>query len=282
MPEIKKVHAPEYEPIADLVTYRVLPTRTIAYLDPFLFLNHHGPQVYKPGNRGLPFGPHPHRGMETVTIILDGDIAHRDSGGHESVITAGGVQWMTAGRGLIHEEVSSASFMQNGGALEILQLWINLPAALKMTEPYYKGLQAGEIPAEQSDDGKVRIQKIAGKEGEAAFTNHTKVHLDVVHMAPGAQTSLAVPEGHSVFFYIIRGSMRVNDKEVEKMKLVEFDASGGTIGLTAHEASTLLFGHAKPLNEPVVSGGPFVMNTEEEIAKAYDDFRNGKFGEWPH
>src|SRR5690349_21652213 len=124
MRSIKKIHSSEYRPIADLVTYSPMPTRSLEMLDPFLFLNHHGPQVYSPDNDGLPFGPHPHRGMETVTFILDGDIMHKDSGGHESIIREGGIQWMTAGSGLIHAEVSSDEFMDKGGPLEILQLWI--------------------------------------------------------------------------------------------------------------------------------------------------------------
>lgn len=135
MKTIKKIHQAEFRPIADLITYSPIPTRTLDQIDPFLFLNHHGPQVYPPNNNGLPFGPHPHRGMETVTFIIDGDIAHHDSGGHTSVINNGGVQWMTAGKGLIHAEVSSEQFKKAGGKLEILQLWLNLPARLKMTTP---------------------------------------------------------------------------------------------------------------------------------------------------
>ncbi len=122
MRTIKGIHKAEYQPIGDLITYRALPTLSIEMIDPFLFLNHHGPQVYKPYNNGLPFGPHPHRGMETVTFIIDGDIVHKDSGGNESVIKAGGIQWMTAGSGLIHEEISSDDFLRNGGSMEILQL----------------------------------------------------------------------------------------------------------------------------------------------------------------
>ena len=113
MRTIKKIHKAEYRPIADLKTWSPMPTRSLEMIDPFLFLNHHGPQTYTPNNRGLPFGPHPHRGMQTVTFILEGDIMHKDSGGHESVITAGGVQWMVAGRGLIHAEVSSDDFKKN-------------------------------------------------------------------------------------------------------------------------------------------------------------------------
>lgn len=140
MRTVKQRHRAINAPIADLVTYRALPTASVEHIDPFLFLNHHGPQVYRPNNHGLPFGPHPHRGFETVTFILEGDILHKDSSGHESVIAAGGIQWMTAGRGLIHAEVSSKQFKQTGGPLEILQLWVNLPAKDKLVAPRYVGL----------------------------------------------------------------------------------------------------------------------------------------------
>ena len=125
--------------IGDLTTRRPLPGPGLDQLDPFLFLNHHGPQVYPANNRGLPFGPHPHRGFETVTFILEGSLAHADSAEHQSVIHAGGVQWMTAGSGIVHAEVSPPEFLHDGGPLEILQLWINLPASLKMSEPRYVG-----------------------------------------------------------------------------------------------------------------------------------------------
>src|SRR6187399_1332144 len=147
MRSIKKIHNAVYEPVADLDTYRAIPSGSIDYIDPFLFLNHHGPQVYPPRNRGLPFGPHPHRGFETVTFILTGELAHRDSAGHESVIKEGGIQWMTAGAGLVHAEISPEEFKRQGGPLEILQLWVNLPPRLKMTPPRYIGLQRDEIPA---------------------------------------------------------------------------------------------------------------------------------------
>ncbi len=142
--------------IADLTTRRPVPGPGLDQVDPFLFLNHHGPQTYEPGNNGLPFGPHPHRGFETVTFILTGSLAHHDTGGHESVIEAGGVQWMTAGSGLIHAEVSPPSFKRQGGPLEILQLWVNLPARLKMTTPAYTGVQADQIPAISIANGQAR------------------------------------------------------------------------------------------------------------------------------
>ncbi len=280
MRTIKKLHQPEYAPIADLVTYRVLPTHSIDYLDPFLFLNHHGPQVYKPYNRGLPFGPHPHRGMETVTFILSGDIAHKDSGGHESVMTEGGVQWMTAGRGLIHAEVSSDEFKKSGGPLEILQLWINLPAKSKMTEPFYKGLQKNDIPSLVLDEGKVTVNLISGDwEGhKAAFESGIGVQLNTIFFKPGGKLAVPVPADHNIFFYVIKGKLTVNNSTVEKLYLAEFNNDGDRINISADEDSILLFGQAKPLNEPVVSQGPFVMNTETEIEEAYADYRAGKFG----
>ena len=131
---IKTIFKAAYEPIADLVTYRVMPTdeAPMNLLDPFIFLNHHGWQQYKPHNRGLPFGPHPHRGFETVTFIIEGDLMHKDSGGGESVIKEGGVQWMTAGKGLVHAEISSEEFKQKGGPLEILQLWVTIRQSISL------------------------------------------------------------------------------------------------------------------------------------------------------
>src|SRR5215217_1466840 len=154
MPSIIAKHKAVYDPIGDLVTYRAMPTHAVPMnaIDPFIFLNHHGRQEYFPHNNGLPFGPHPHRGFETVTFILEGDLTHKDSSGANSVIKAGGVQWMTAGKGLIHAEVSSEEFKIKGGPLEILQLWVNLPAKYKMTEPKYVGLQKDQIPVLTLDD----------------------------------------------------------------------------------------------------------------------------------
>ncbi|MHA6247736.1 pirin family protein [Pontibacter sp. CAU 1760] len=160
---IKSTHKAVSAPIGNLVTYRALPTREVEYIDPFLFLNHHGPQVYAPNNTGLPFGPHPHRGFETLTFILEGDIMHQDTGGGQSVIEKGGVQWMTAGSGLIHAEISSDKFKREGGPLEILQLWLNLPAKYKMVKPHYTGLQQHEIPVASNDNGKVKVNVIAGE-----------------------------------------------------------------------------------------------------------------------
>jgi len=284
MRSIKKIHKAEYAPMDDLTTYRALPTRSIDYIDPFLFLNHHGPQVYSQHNHGLPFGPHPHRGMETVTFILDGDIVHKDSSEHESAITSGGVQWMTAGKGLIHSETSSGEFKKNGGKLEILQLWLNLPAKLKMTTPFYKGLQKEGIPFVEMDNGKVTVFLVSGnfKGKKAAFDPSTGVQLNTIYFKPGGKINLDVPAENNIFFYVIRGKININGTEVPAFHLAEFNNDGTDLNLSSDEDSILLFGHAKPLNEPVVAQGPFVMNTEKEIAEAYADYRNGKFGTWKY
>lgn len=284
MRAIKKIHKATYAPIADLITYSPLPSRSLQQIDPFLFLNHHGPQQYKPRNNGLPFGPHPHRGMETVTFILEGDIMHKDSAGHESVITAGGVQYMTAGRGLIHAEVSSPDFKEKGGGMEILQLWLNLPSNLKMTEPHYIGLQKEDIPAITADNEKVQINLISGDwEGnKASFETTTAIHLNTIYFKPSGKLTFTVPLTHNIFFYVIRGNLVVNGQSVEALHLAEFNNDHENMQIEAKAESILLFGHAKPLNEPVVAQGPFVMNTEEEIQQAYEDYRNGKFGSWTH
>ncbi|MFD1873246.1 pirin family protein [Hymenobacter bucti] len=268
-------------PIADLVTYRAIPTPSVEYIDPFLFLNHHGPQVYRANNRGLPFGPHPHRGFETVTFILEGDILHKDSSGHESVIKAGGIQWMTAGSGLIHAEVSSNEFKKTGGPLEILQLWVNLPAKYKMTAPRYLGLQAPEIPTAELAAG-VTVHAVSGTWGEAtgAVQPLADVALAWLDLAEGATATLPIAASRSIFFYVVRGSVRVNGTEAFARELVEFDHDGDELAIEALIDSVLLLGHAEPFAEPVVSGGPFVMNTEAEIEQAYADYQQGKFGRW--
>jgi quercetin 2,3-dioxygenase len=282
MRTVKRIHDAEYRPVGDLIPYSPLPTGELDQIDPFLFLNHHGPQTYPPNNRGLPFGPHPHRGMETVTFILDGDISHKDTGGSESVIQAGGVQWMTAGRWLIHVEVSSDQFRKRGGNVEILQLWLNLPARLKMPDPFYKGLQKEEIPKLTLDGGRVVVDLISGRWGGAlgAFHPHTDVQLNTIYFKPGGKLDTCAPLDRNIFFYVIRGQLNFNETGAKARQLVEFNNNAEELRVEAATESILLFGHARPLNEPVVAHGPFVMNTEQEIKEAYEDYRRGKFGTW--
>ena len=281
MRSIKKIHKAEYRPVADLITYSPLPTRNLQMIDPFLFLNHHGPQKYRPNNNGLPFGPHPHRGMETITFILEGDIAHKDSGGHNSVIESGGVQWMTAGSGLIHAEVSSEKFKKEGGDLEILQLWLNLPASKKMTPPNYKGLQKQDIPVVKTENG-IEVKVVSGDFSgtKGAFDTLTPVSLFLIDFPEDSEISVPVPQDLNIFFYVIKGDLQAGGKEIPALYLAEFNNDDNEIKVKALRKSTLLLGFAKPFNEPVVAQGPFVMNSQEEIHQAYQDYQDGKLGSW--
>ncbi len=277
---IKAKHKAAYEPIADLITYRAMPNHHIAMnqLDPFLFLNHHGWQLYPPHNNGLPFGPHPHRGFETVTFILEGDLMHKDSSGPSSIIKEGGVQWMTAGSGLMHAEVSSQEFKEKGGPLEILQLWVNLPAKYKMTPPKYTGLQKEELPVVSWDDGKVTAQIVSGNWGntEGPFKPLTDIHLTGIHFKTDGRFSINVPVNQTVFLYVVKGELLVNGESVSMHHLVQFSHEGTMIEIKALTDAMILFGYATPFHEPFAAYGPFVMNTQEEII---EDYHGGKFGE---
>jgi len=266
-------HAARREDIGDLVTYQALPVPGVPFdrFEPFLFLNHHGPQVYPMHNKGLPFAPHPHRGFETVTFILQGDLIHKDTSGYESHIKAGGIQWMTAGSGLLHSELSSDEFRRNGGSLEILQLWVNLPARLKMTEPDYMGLQKEDIHRDMADNGRVLIDKLPERD-------LTDVRLFELILKKGANLIRMVPPEMSVFFYVVRGEVLVNGKRTTGRHLVEFADDGERIDIQAATDAFVLFGYGTPNHEPVVAHGPFVMNTQEEIDEAIRDYQAGKFG----
>jgi len=273
------IHPAQRDDIGDLVTRRPVPGPGLDQVDPFLFLNHHGPQTYRPNNAGLPFGPHPHRGFETVTFILDGSLAHHDTGGHASIIEAGGVQWMTAGSGLIHAEVSPPAFKRDGGPMEILQLWVNLPSRLKMTAPAYTGLQADAIPVVPLPEGAGSAALVSGGfDGvEGPIRSLTGVMLATVRMRSGATATLPAPKGRSVFLYVVSGAVTIGGQAVPHWHLARLNDDGDAVTLTATEDAVLLYGHADPIAEPVVAHGPFVMTTREEIGQAIRDYQAGLF-----
>lgn len=272
-------HPAKRDDIGDLVTRRPLPGPGLDQLDPFLFLNHHGPQTYPANNRGLPFGPHPHRGFETVTFILEGSLAHADSAKHQSVINAGGVQWMTAGSGIVHAEISPPEFLRDGGPLEILQLWVNLPSRLKMSEPRYVGLQQESIPAIKLPGGG-ELNLISGEWlGNAGpIDTLTGVFMSTLRLPAGSQEQLPVAPGRQVFLYVVDGDVMVGGEPVKAHHLIEVDRDGDSLDIEASSNARLLFGHGEVIDEPVYSHGPFVMNTREEIVQAVEDYQNGKFG----
>jgi redox-sensitive bicupin YhaK (pirin superfamily) len=279
---VRRIHPAMRDDIGDLITQRPVPSSHLEQVDPFLFLNHHGPQTYPPHNRGLPFGPHPHRGFETVTFILEGMLTHKDSAGHESIIRAGGVQWMTAGSGLIHAEISPREFLESGGPLEILQLWVNLPPHLKMTQPAYTGLQKDDIPALALDGGRVTMHLTSGEwDGtRGPVQSLTGVFMSTIDFKAGGRLRVRDLAQRNVFLYVVRGALQagVADDRISAFHLVELGHEGDEVEMTAIEDSVVLFGHAEPIGAPVVSHGPFVMNSRAEIEQAIRDYQAGKFG----
>jgi redox-sensitive bicupin YhaK (pirin superfamily) len=282
MRKIKAIHKAVYSPIDDLETYRAIPTQSIDYLDPFLFLNHHGLQFYIKNNNGLPFGPHPHRGFETLTYVIKGDIAHKDSSGSESIIKEGGVQWMTAGSGLIHSEVSSQEFKENGGEVEIIQLWLNLAAKHKMVKPNYIGLPYGDICHFDLDNGSVNVDLISGNWGEnkGPIDSLSNLTMTSIRLKGDGILNLEINKEDEILFYLVYGELLVNGEEIEKHQLVQFENDDTKIAVKANKDSYLILGYGKPFNEPMVAQGPFVMNTQQEIIDSYADFRSGKMGSW--
>jgi redox-sensitive bicupin YhaK (pirin superfamily) len=276
---VTALHPAHRDDIGDLTTRRPVPGPALEQVDPFLFLNHHGPQTYGPNNEGLPFGPHPHRGFETVTFILEGELAHRDSAGHESVIRAGGVQWMTAGSGLIHAEVSPEAFKTAGGPLELLQLWINLPGRLKMSPPRYVGLQGDEIPAIAVDQGQATVNLISGTwSGRTGpIPSLTGVFMTTIALKAGGKAGFGSLGGRNVFLYVVSGEVKANGTPVPAWTLAQFDLTGDMLEIVAAKDAVVLFGHGEPIGEPVFAHGPFVMNTRQEIVDAIADYNAGLF-----
>ncbi|HMR72203.1 MAG TPA: pirin family protein [Rubrivivax sp.] len=242
-------------------------------LDPFLMLDAFGsdePRDYLAG-----FPDHPHRGFETVTLMLAGRMRHRDSAGHEGLLEPGGVQWMTAGRGVVHSEMPE----QAEGRMEGLQLWLNLPAADKMREPWYRDFRADEIPAATADGVRVRViaGRALGTDGAVLRAVTDPLLLDL-ELAPGARFAQSLPAAHHAFVHVVRGSIEIAGRAAgaRKMAILADAPSYDGVGLTAGaDGARMLLAAARPLNEPIVQLGPFVMNTREQIEQAVDDFRRG-------
>lgn len=278
---IRGIHQALREDVGTLITYRAMPTQqlSIKALDPFLMLNHHGPQDFEPNNTGLPFGPHPHRGFETITFILEGDIAHRDNSGHESVIETGGVQWMTAGSGIIHSELASEKFEKEGGRSEVLQLWLNLPSKLKGAKPSYNGLQKEDLVSIKEDGYTVNLIAGEWKGQKAPIQSLTNAFMSYLEMDKGSDLQATVAENRQPFLYVARGAITINGELAPRYHVVEFAPKGELLDIKATEESVILFGHAEPTRDPIAARGPFVMNTEAEIQQAIIDYQMGRFGD---
>ncbi|MDO5288879.1 MAG: pirin family protein [Pseudomonadota bacterium] len=254
----------------------------VAERSPFLMLDYAAPTHFDPNpgyRRGV--GQHPHRGFETVTIVYDGEVEHRDSTGAGGVIGKGDVQWMTAGGGIIHEEFHSERYSREGGPFEMVQLWVNLPAKDKMTPAHYQGITDAQIPAVAlpDDAGQVRViaGDYAGHKGPAQ--TYTPMNVWDVRLNPGATASLDQPEGWSTLLVVLDGTVQVNgDKVLRKAEMATLSHTGTGLRIEANGKAKLLVLAGQPIDEPVVGYGPFVMNSQQEIAQAINDFNSGKFG----
>ncbi|MGY4877481.1 pirin family protein [Vreelandella aquamarina] len=250
-------------------------------LSPFLLLDHAGPADFTPTTHPRGVGQHPHRGFETVTIVYQGEVAHRDSTGKGGVIGPGDVQWMTAGAGILHEEFHSPAFTQSGGALEMVQLWVNLPAKDKMATPGYQAIFNAQIPVVALSDNAGSVRVIAGEYQQHAGPAQTFSPINVwdMQLSGGKTTTLTQPEGWTTLLVVLKGTVLVNGEEVVRDgQVAEFSRSEDTLTLEANNNAALLLLSGEPLNEPVVGHGPFVMNSEQEIITAINDFNSGRFG----
>jgi redox-sensitive bicupin YhaK (pirin superfamily) len=252
------------------------------HLSPFLMLDYAGPAKFAPATKPRGVDTHPHRGFETVTIVYDGEVEHRDSTGRGGVIGPGDVQWMTAAGGILHKEFHSEAFTRKGGTLDMVQLWVNLPAKDKNVDPGYQSLLDADIPSVNLPDGAGKLRVIAGEYNGKRGPAHTFTPIEVwdVRLNKGGAASLTLPEGHTAAVVVLKGTVQVNgDAVASDAQFVLLDRKGGEITLEASSDAVLLVLGGEPIDEPVVMHGPFVMNTADEIRQAMVDFRNGKFGE---
>ena len=248
-------------------------------ISPFLLLDHAGPATFEPSNTPRGVGEHPHRGFETVTIVYQGEVSHRDSTGEGGTIFPGDVQWMTAGGGILHDEFHSQNFTERGGVMEMAQLWVNLPAEHKMVEPGYQAIKASDIPTASLDGGDLRLiaGQYQGMEGPAE--TYSPLNVWDLSMTTNNKQTLSMPAGWNTIVVVLKGAVNINQRSVEVNDTVIFDPEHTELLIEAEADSTLLVLSGEPLNEPVVGAGPFVMNSQEEIMQAFDDFKRGKFGE---
>lgn len=267
-------------PVRSLFSYDSLGQ----HISPFLLLDYAGPHEFAPAQQPRGVGQHPHRGFETVTIVYQGELEHRDSTGSGGLIGPGDVQWMTAASGILHEEFHSAAFTEQGGTLEMVQLWVNLPARDKLAAPGYQTILDQHIPLLPLDGGAGSLRLIAGEFAGQQGPAHTFTAMDVWDIRLNANKPLSLPvvEGRSTALIVLRGSVLVNGSQlVREAQMVLLDRAGDELLLEANNQALVLLLSGEPIDEPVVGYGPFVMNSKAEIAQAVKDFQSGSFGQLP-
>lgn len=287
MTDLKKVTG-VYEPGSAHMVGDGFPVRNLfpsndldRAVDPFLMLDYAGPQYFAPTDHPRGVGEHPHRGFETVTIVYEGIVAHRDSAGNSGVIGPGDVQWMTAASGIVHEEMHERVFAKKGGTLHAIQLWVNLPKASKMSAPGYQTLLDKDIPAIELEGGAGRLRVIAGafREYKGPAKTFTPVYLYDLELSAGHRVPLSLPDGQNTSVFVLQGRVSVNGSRVAgEAELAVLNKNGSQSEIDAHEPSRLLVMSGEPIEEPIARYGPFVMNTREELIQAVQDYQAGRMG----
>ncbi|MES2035664.1 MAG: pirin family protein [Pseudomonadota bacterium] len=263
-------------PVRSLFSYDALG----AQVSPFLLLDYAGPHRFEPTTQRRGVGEHPHRGFETVTLVYEGEVEHRDSTGNGGVIGPGDVQWMTAAGGILHEEYHSPAFAKAGGTFRMVQLWVNLPARDKMAPGGYQGILKADIPVVSLPRGTGKARVIAGEYlgARGPAKTFTPVNVWDLSLEAEADLTLDLPEGHTAMIVVLTGRVAIeSDHDAEEAEVVLFARDGGSVDVRAVAASRLLVLTGEPIDEPIVGYGPFVMNTDAEIRQAVDDFNNGRF-----
>lgn len=286
MKKYKTVQHKVASPLANMGPIKLrqpLPTEGIENVDPFLLLHHYGPYAISEFSNPFDLGPHPHRGFEPITLLFKGEQLHRDSLGNEMVVKAGGVQWTTAGHGIVHAEGPTKAFVKKGGDLEGIQLWLNLPAKDKMMTPNYQHLEDEQIPKIFSDDKKVQLNVIAGNQldQKGLIKTQTDVNVFTANVEANGSMDIQIPENHQSLIYLLEGEILVNNLEVlqkGKDQMITFNQDGNIIKFEATKASTVLILSGTPIQEKITQYGPYVMNTQTEILEAMRDYQQGKMG----
>jgi quercetin 2,3-dioxygenase len=280
---VRVVNAHRQTEGAGFVVRRPFPSPGLALVDPYLLLDEMGPVDYRAGEAvGAP--DHPHRGFETVTYLLEGEMEHEDSAGHVGALTAGDVQWMTAGAGVVHSELPSRRIQERGGRLHGFQIWVNLPKRDKLMKPRYQEIPCANIPVGRSEDGLAEVRVVAGEAlgAQAVIETRTPIFFLDWTLRPGAQTLLPLPADHQASVYVFAGEALIEGTSVRDGQLALLGSGDGVqLGAPADAATParLLLLSGAPLREPVARYGPFVMNTPEEIHQAIRDFQSGRMGE---
>jgi hypothetical protein len=283
---IKTITGSDYVNMGPVRLRQPIPSQEVAMVDPFILLHHYGPYEISEENNPFDLGPHPHRGFEPITFLIQGEQLHRDSLGNKSVVRAGDVQWTTAGRGIVHAEGPTKDFVQKGGVLEGIQLWLNLPANKKMMQPNYQHVKSADFAKVVSEDGKVTTQVIAGvlNDSKGKMLTQTPVNAYMIHVEKGGQTTIPIASNQQALVYLIKGKTIINiveELELNNNQLAIFSNDGEGFSIKGEEDSMLLFLSGEPLKEKVASWGPYVMNTQTEIMEALRDYQMGKMGFLP-